>query len=230
MIPYKRRHNLRLTRGANPRNSSASRITPHKRPWLIRGAPASNPTAATVSNRDDLHTGDRLPKDDHERNRRSTILRVPKSCRGYCSGFWPVRSICTVQLLKKHPGGPPASSRIPIHSRLGLFQRSRVDSQGLVVHGSSCSRRRLRAALQEISSTVPSSICFSRSSISLFHASAAPSSTVASRLSIRESISAERASRGKARASRSSSAGWLSMNRFYSARRLWPRQLLKPKR
>jgi hypothetical protein len=74
---------------------------------------------------------------------------------------------------------------------------------------------RLRAALQETSSTVPSSICFSRSSISRYHASVAPSSTVASRLSIRESISAQPASGGKARASRSSSAGLLSMNRFY---------------
>ena len=124
---------------------------------------------------------------------------------------------CTIQLIQKHPGSPPASLRVPIDSRLGFFQRSRVDSQGLDAHRSSRSRRRPRAALQDIRSTLPSSICFSRSSISLFHVSVAPSSTVASRLSIRESISAERASGGKARASRSRSAGWLSMNRYYRA-------------
>jgi hypothetical protein len=48
--------------------------------------------------------------------------------------------------------------RVPIDSRLGLFQSSRVDSQGLRAQSSSRSRRRRRAALQEISSTVPSSI------------------------------------------------------------------------
>jgi hypothetical protein len=86
-----------------------------------------------------------------------------------------------------HPetsGSPAASLRVPIDRRLGFFQCSRVDSRGLAAHGSSRSRRRLRAAPQEISSTVPSSICFNRGSISRFHASVAPSSTVVSRRSI----------------------------------------------
>lgn len=65
---------------------------------------------------------------------------------------------CTIKLIQKHPGNPPAPLRVPIDSRLGLFQRSRVDSQGLDAHGSSRSRRRLCAVPQEISSTEPSSI------------------------------------------------------------------------
>ena len=36
MIPYNRRHNLRLTRGANPHDSSASRITPAERPSVYQ--------------------------------------------------------------------------------------------------------------------------------------------------------------------------------------------------
>jgi hypothetical protein len=46
-----------------------------------------------------------------------------------------------------------------------------VDSQGLDTHGSRRSRRRLRATPQWIGSTVPPSICCSRSSTSRFHAS-----------------------------------------------------------
>jgi hypothetical protein len=181
-------------------------------------------TAATMSNRDDLYAGDGLPKNDHERKPTQDDTVRTKVMSGILLRILADLIHCMIKLIRKHPGSPPASSRLPIHRRLSLFQRSRVDSQGLAAHCSSWSRRRLRAALQEISSTVPSSICFSRSSISLFQASVAPSSTVASRLSIRESIRAERASRGKARASRSSSAGWLSMNRFYRARRLWAGQ------
>ena len=174
-------------------------------------------TAATVSDRDDLHAGSRAPKDDHERKPPQDHAARAKVMWGILLGILADPIGCTINLIQKHPGSPPASLRVPIDSHLGLFERSRVDSQGLGAQRSSRSRRRLRASLQEISSTVPSSICFSRNSISRFHASVAPSSTVASRLSIRESISAERASGGRASAPRSSSEGWLSMDRFYRA-------------
>ncbi len=144
------------------------------------------------------------------------MRRVPKSCRGYCSGFWPIRSMARSSSSRNIPAARLLRC-VPINGRLSFFQCSRVDSERLDAHRSSRLRRRFRAALQETNSTAPSSICFIRSSISRFQASVEPSSTVASRLSIRESISADRASAGRARASRSSSAGWLSMNRFYRA-------------
>src|SRR5665213_266995 len=141
-------------------------------------------TAANMSNRDDLHAGDRLPKDDYERKPAQDDTVRAKVMQGIVLRILADLIHCTIKLIRKHPGSPPASSRIPIHCRFSLFERGRVDSRRLAAHGSSWSRRCLRAAPQEMGSTVPSSICFSRSSISLFHSSVAPASTVASRLSI----------------------------------------------
>lgn len=139
---------------------------------------------------------------------------MPKSCTGYCSGFWPIRPparsfhpetqrqrACFVARTNRHLLRPlPAQWDGFAARRSSLFQP--------VAKASSCD-----APGDEFH--VPSSICFSLSSISRFHASVAPSSTVVSRLSIRESVSAERASGGSASASRSNSAGWLSTDRFY---------------
>src|SRR5665213_1208056 len=148
-------------------------LVPINAPGLSEALAPVTRTAATVSKCDDLHTGGRLPKDDHERKPTQDDTAGAKVMSGILLRILADQIHCMIELIKKHPGSPLAPSRVPIHRRPGLFQRSRVDSQGLAAHGSSWSRRRLRAALQEISSTVPSSICFSRSSISLFHASVA---------------------------------------------------------
>lgn len=51
------------------------------------------------------------------------MRRVPKLMSGILLRILADLIHCTIRLIKKHPGGPPAALRVPIDSRLGLFQQ-----------------------------------------------------------------------------------------------------------
>jgi hypothetical protein len=66
---------------------------------------------------------------------------------------------CAVELIQKTHRGSPASLCLPITSRLGFFEGSRMDSQRLDAQRPRRLRRRWRATLHGMSSTAPLSIC-----------------------------------------------------------------------
>ena len=99
-----------------------------------------------MSNRDDLHAGDRLPKDNYERKPTQDNTVRAKVMQGIVLRILADLIHCTIKLIKKHPGSPSASSGVPIHLPLqplpaqqGGFAETRRSRLQLVAKVPSCS-------------------------------------------------------------------------------------------